>query len=72
MQFSFTEKLAVLWSIFTMIYFTAVTFLPLSPGGQRIADTILGVLIASITGVIINYYYGSSKKRPPEVEKDVP
>jgi uncharacterized protein YacL len=49
------------WSIFSMVYFMAVTFAPPAAAGQRIADTILSVLIASVVGVMFSYFYGSTK-----------
>ena len=38
-----------------------VTFFPPPSDGQRIADTILGVLIASVIGVMFAYFYGSHR-----------
>lgn len=57
----FVYYFAAGWSAFSMVYFMAVTFVPLAPAGQRIADTILGVLIASVVGVMFAYFYGSTK-----------
>jgi hypothetical protein len=57
----FVYYFAAGWSIFSMVYFMAVTFAPPAAAGQRIADTILGVLIASVIGVMFAYFYGSTK-----------
>lgn len=57
----FVYYLAAAWSLFAMVYFAGVTFYPPTDGGQRIADTILGVLISSVLGTIIAYFYGSTK-----------
>jgi preprotein translocase subunit SecY len=57
----FVYYFAAAWSLFAMVYFVAVTFIPLSAGGQRVADTILGVLITSVVGVMFAYFYGSTK-----------
>lgn len=57
----FVYYFAAAWSLFSMVYFLAVTFAPPAPAGQRIADTILGVLIASVVGVMFGYFYGSTK-----------
>jgi len=57
----FVYMFASAWSLFAMVYFAAVTFVPLSAGGQRVADTILGVLITSVIGVMFAYFYGSTK-----------
>lgn len=57
----FVYYFAAGWSVFAMIYFAAVTFYPLSSAGQRVADTILGVLISSVLGSVMAYFYGSTK-----------
>lgn len=57
----FVYLFALGWSIFAMCYFTAVTFIEIPARGQRIADTILGVLISSVVGVMFSYFYGSTK-----------
>jgi hypothetical protein len=57
----FVYYLAAAWSLFAMLYFSAVTFWPPTSAGQRIADTILGVLISSVLGSILAYFYGSTK-----------
>lgn len=57
----FVYLFATGWSIFAMLYFCAVTFVPIPAAGQRIADTILGVLITSVIGVMFSYFYGSTK-----------
>lgn len=48
------------WSVFTMVYFLCVTFVPLRPEGQRVADTILGVLIGTVLVGIFNFFFGST------------
>lgn len=57
----FVYYLAAAWSLFAMLYFTGVTFWPPTGAGQRIADTILGVLITTVLGTIVAYFYGSTK-----------
>jgi len=57
----FVYYLAAAWSIFAMCYFTGVTFWPPVAAGQRIADTVLGVLISTVLGAIMMYFYGSTK-----------
>lgn len=57
----FVYYLAAAWSIFAMLYFTGVTFIKIEPAGQRVADTVLGVLISSVLGGIMAYFYGSTK-----------
>ncbi len=57
----FVYYFAAAWSVFSMVYFIAVTFWPPPSDGIRIADTILGVLIASVIGVMFAYFYGTNK-----------
>ncbi len=58
----FVYYFASAWSLFAMTYFTAVTFIDIAAeGGQRVADTILGVLITSVIGVMFGFFYGSTK-----------
>lgn len=57
----FVFYFATAWSIFAMAYFTAVTFIDIPLEGQRIADTILGVLITSVVGSVFGYFFGSTK-----------
>lgn len=57
----FVYYFASAWSLFAMFYFSAVTFWPPNGNGQRIADTILGVLIASVVGVMFSYFYGTTR-----------
>jgi hypothetical protein len=57
----FVYYFAAGWSLFAMTYFAAVTFYPLPAAGQRVADTILGVLITTVLGSITAYFFGSTK-----------
>lgn len=57
----FVFYFATAWSVFTMLYFGAVTFIEIPSEGQRIADTILGVLITSVVGSVFGYFFGSTK-----------
>lgn len=57
----FVYYFAIGWSLFAMVYFCAVTFIEIPEMGQRIADTILGVLITSVVGGMFAYFYGSTK-----------
>lgn len=57
----FVYLFAAAWSVFSMIYFAAVTFAEVPSEGQRIADTILGVLIGQVLGGMFSYFYGSTK-----------
>ncbi len=57
----FVYYFAAAWSLFSMVYFMAVTFWPPPADGARTADTILGVLIASVIGVMFAYFYGTTR-----------
>jgi len=57
----FVYYLAAGWSLFAMLYFTGVTFIKIEPAGQRVADTVLGVLISSVLGSVMAYFYGTTK-----------
>lgn len=57
----FVYYFAAAWSLFSMVYFMSVTFWPPPADGLRIADTILGVLIASVIGVMFAYFYGTTR-----------
>lgn len=58
----FVYFFAIGWSLFAMAYFAAVTFITVPSGGQRVSDTILGVLIGSILGSIFQFFFGSSRQ----------
>lgn len=57
----FVYYFAAIWSLFAMVYFLGVTFIPIPPENQQSANTILGVLIASVVGVMFAYFYGSTR-----------
>jgi len=52
---------AIIWSIFSMIYFGMVTFLPLPEHGENFANIILGFLLGTAVAAIFNFFYGSSQ-----------
>lgn len=64
----FVYYFAIFWSVFAMAFFTAVTFLPIQGFGQRIADTILGVLVSTIITGIFHYMYGSTRGSAAKTE----
>lgn len=64
----FVYYFAIFWSLFSMAFFTAVTFLPIQGFGQRIADTILGVLVSTIITGIFHYMYGSTRGSAAKTE----
>lgn len=61
----FIYYFAIGWSIFAALYFTAVTFQwfgGVAPAGQRMADTILGVLIGTVITGFFQFFYGSNSR----------
>jgi hypothetical protein len=58
----FVYYFACAWSAFAMLYFSFVTFGHVSQSGQRMADTILGVLIGTVITGFFNFFYGSSAR----------
>lgn len=57
----FINKFAILWSVFSMAYIGAITFIPIPETNVRFADTVLGFLLGTGVSSIINFFYGSSK-----------
>ncbi len=55
-------KIALLIMLVSFIYVFAVTFLPMPAAGQEHSKTVIGVLIGTIFGTLINYYWGNSSK----------
>lgn len=53
--------LAIFWSIFSAIYITCITFIPIQASNIRVVDTILGFIMGTVVASIIGYFFGSSK-----------
>ncbi|AZZ98287.1 hypothetical protein [Pseudoalteromonas sp. R3] len=49
------------WAIATSLYIAAITFVDIPEGSERFADTILGFLLGTTLGAILNFFYGSSQ-----------
>lgn len=56
---NFSKLLAIMWSIFTFAYLTAITFTALPDANIRFADTALGFLLGTVVSSIIGFYYDS-------------
>ena len=50
------------WSVFSALYFTATTFLSIPASGQRVSDTILGVLVGTVVTGMFQFFMGSSSR----------
>lgn len=53
--------LAGAWSAFAMWFISFIITHVINENAVRYVDTILGFLMGTIVGVIINYYFGSSQ-----------
>jgi len=56
----FTYLLASFWSIVAACYIFVITLSTIPLANQRYADTILGFLLGTVIGAILNYFFGSS------------
>ena len=51
--------IAAVWSVFTMVYISLVTFLDIPEKNVRFADTTLGFLLTGIVGLFMGFYFAS-------------
>lgn len=56
----FLYYLSTFWSLIAACYFFLATFTPVM--NDKIADIILGFLLGSVVGVMMNFFYGDSHK----------
>jgi len=56
----FLYYLSTFWSLIAAVYFFLATFTPVM--NDKIADIILGFLLGSVVGVMMNFFYGDSHK----------
>jgi len=56
----FTYVLASFWSLVAAGYIFMITLSTIPVANQRYADTILGFLLGTVIGAILNYFFGSS------------
>lgn len=57
----FIYYLALFWSLAAVSYIFGITFLDVPQENIRIIDTILGFMIGSVIGTIINFFFGNSE-----------
>ena len=65
-------KIAILIILISFFYFFCVTFIPMTPDGTDQSKTIVGFLLGSGLGVLINYYWGNSSKKTQGDKEDNP
>tara|TARA_R110002012_G_scaffold201599_1_gene370525 strand:+ start:177 stop:623 length:447 start_codon:yes stop_codon:yes gene_type:complete len=56
----FVYYLSVFWSVIGAAYFFMATFVPVT--NDKNSDIILGFLLGSVVGVMMNFFYGDSHK----------
>lgn len=56
----FTLWMATYWSLFSSGYIVAITFGAIPKENQRFADTILGFLLGTAIGAIIQFFFGTT------------
>lgn len=56
----FVYVFASCWSLFSIAYIFAITFMDIPKENVRFADTTLGFLLGTIIATIVQYFYGSS------------
>lgn len=56
----FLYYLSTFWSLIAAVYFFLATFTPVH--NDKIADIILGFLLGSVVGVMMNFFYGDSHR----------
>lgn len=66
----FVYYFAIGWSLFAMIYIAMITFLIIPENSVRFADTVLGFLLATAIGSILQFFYGSSEGNERRAETD--
>lgn len=57
---NFRKILAVLYTICSIGYLTAITFLPVPTGNYDNSKIILGFILGTVVSTIINFYFGDS------------
>jgi hypothetical protein len=58
----FVYYFALFWSVCTALYIGCITFMVIPQENVRFADTILGVLLGTVLGQILSFFYGSSRQ----------
>lgn len=56
----FLRTLALIWTVFSICYISAISFIEIPLSSVRFVDTIIGFLLGTIISAIIQFFYGSS------------
>lgn len=62
---NFLYLMTTILLLFAFGFAAAVTFIPLSPTGERYADLIMTGLVAGLVGGVVRFFYGGGKPQPP-------
>lgn len=62
---NFLYLMTTILLLFAFGFASAVTFIPLSPTGERYADLIMTGLVAGLVGGVVRFFYGGSGKPQP-------
>lgn len=57
----FVNILTMVWTVFSMVYLSAVTFFVVPDGNNRNVDLILGFLIGTAISSLLSFHFGSSR-----------
>jgi len=63
-------RVAVFIVLITFVYLFCVTFLPMPLSGAEHSKTIVGFLLGTVVGTLLNYYWGNSSKREQGSQTD--
>lgn len=61
----FLAALAVLLIVLVMIYLFCVTFVPMATSGGKYADIAIPLLLGTVIGGLVGYFFGASKNQNP-------
>lgn len=62
---NFLYLMTTILLLFAFGFAAAVTFIPLSPTGERYADLIMTGLVAGLVGGVVRFFYGGGKPQQP-------
>ena len=65
------RKMAVMILLISFLYIFAITFIPMQKEGSEHSKLVLGFLLGSCLGVLVNYYWGDSKKVSTETNAQI-
>lgn len=65
----FVYYFASFWSVFAVVYISAITFATIPKDNIRFADTIIGFLLGTVVATILNFFYGTSKSSQDKTDK---